>query len=648
MKSFLRFKFIKQPRNLSICAILALGIIILLAFLPKLINARISPIDVLPTWEVQNPVSTVFAMDFIPPTAGSLAAGDSTVPNEYLDDPAIDTLLMMMQTKDIYFYKTVMHPSGIVGSDNVVIIKGNFQWTNRNTTSTDRIKGIIWQILQHPDGFTGEIIVCDNTQTYGINQEDNNSEDPEQSIVDVVNTFASKGYPVYLRDWSNVWDVVVDEYSSGDYNEGFVYESASKISYPKFTSPSGNYNISLKYGIWNPNSLSYDLDRLCIIDFPVLKAHSWAGATIAVKNWIGVLTTAYANARYGGTNSMHYTYFFGPYALVAKVMGATFPKLTIVDAAWTSTESNSTLNGIVNTKMLLGSTDPCAVSWYVAKYILTPIAVDPNNTDPDLQGSNYKNNLESWTNCLRDSGFACSKDPFEISVYDRNILLVTEDYLSVNIKVFLEGPYSGGGVMTKSLNTNNLIPLNSNTAYSTVTYSYTASVVGNIPNSNVVDWVLIELRTGTASGTKVGTRAAFLKSDGTIVDVDGTSPVCFAGLAVGNYYVVARHRNHLAIMTASAIALSGSSVLYDFSTSQSQAYTSGTDPMVALSGGGFGMIAGDANTSAIITAADITPIMVNLNTSGYNDADINMSAIVTAADITQMISNLNRATNVPN
>ena len=35
--------------------------------------------------------------------------------------------------------------------------------------------------------------------------------------------------------------------------------------------------------------------------------------------------------------------------------------------------------------------------------------------------------------------------------------------------------------------------------------------------------------------------------------------------------------------------------------------------MVALTGGGFGMIAADANNSAIITAADVTPIIANLN-----------------------------------
>ena len=153
-----------------------------------------------------------------------------------------------------------------------MIIKGNFQWKFRNTTSTDRIKGVIWQILQHPDGFTGEILVCDNTQEIGtgINQSDNNSEDPDQSIVDVVNTFHSKGYPVYYRDWANVWDTVAQEYSDGDYGDGCVYEPASKISYPKFQSPSGENYISLRYGIWDSTSQVYNSERLCIIDFPVL------------------------------------------------------------------------------------------------------------------------------------------------------------------------------------------------------------------------------------------------------------------------------------------------------------------------------------------------------------------------------------------
>ena len=71
--------------------------------------------------------------------------------------------------------------------------------------------------------------------------------------------------------------------------------------------------------------------------------------------------------------------------------------------------------------------------------------------------------------------------------------------------------------------------------------------VGIIPSSDIVDWVLVELRVGTA--TSAGMRAAFLKNDGTIVDLDGTSPVEFDGISSGNYYIVVKHRNHLAVMS---------------------------------------------------------------------------------------------------
>jgi hypothetical protein len=405
--------------------ILVAGVVWFIGTLPELTRPQINSIGSLPIWEVDDPISTVFVMDSLPLTTGSLAAGDTSVPDEYLPDPAIDTLLAMMETQDIFLHQTTASPSGIVGAFDIVIIKGNFQWNSWNTTSTDRIKGLIWQILQHPDGFSGEILVCDNTQEIGtgINDNDNNSEDTDQSILDVVNTFYAKGYPVYCLDWNFIWSTVASEYSEGDYDDGYVYETATKISYPKFRSPSGDYYISLRYGVWDSVSAVYDSSRLCIIDFPVLKAHSMAGATIAVKNWIGMLTTAYKSARYGGSSPMHYTYFFGTYALVARVMAVTYPRLSIVDAAWTTTYGPNNLYWVENTKMLAASTDPVAASWYTAKFILTPIARYPYQTDPDLPGSSYNTKLGNWTTFLADSaGFACTHDSSEMSVYDRSVL----------------------------------------------------------------------------------------------------------------------------------------------------------------------------------------------------------------------------------
>jgi hypothetical protein len=124
---------------------------------------------------------------------------------------------------------------------------------------------------------------------------------------------------------------------------------------------------------------------------------------------------------------MHYTYFWGTYALVARVMNVTFPKLSIIDAAWTTRQGPSNLNYVQRTNMLVASTDPVASSWYAAKFILTPIAVSPNATNPDYPGGTYHNTLTNWRNYLRDSANRpCTKDSTEISVYDRNILTSVE------------------------------------------------------------------------------------------------------------------------------------------------------------------------------------------------------------------------------
>ena len=216
------------------------------------------------------------------------------------------------------------------------------------------------------------------------------------------------------------------------------------------------------------------------------------------------------------------------------------------------------------------------------------------------------------------------------------IRLITQ--ASANVKVYLEGSYAGSGTMTTSLNSLGLIPFHHPYNDTLGIWNYTGSErVYNMP-ADIVDWVLVELRTGTAANTTVGRRAALLKSDGTIVDLDGISQVKFKGIVPGSYYIVIRHRNHLPIMSANSVSLdSTNSILYDFSVAQTQAY--GTEPMKDLGGGVFGMYSGDINNSGIITAADKSVVnSMNLST-GYYNADTNFSGIVTAADKTNINSN---------
>jgi hypothetical protein len=97
----------------------------------------------------------------------------------------------------------------------------------------------------------------------------------------------------------------------------------------------------------------------------------------------------------------------------------------------------------------------------------------------------------------------------------------------------------------------------------------TAGVLGVQANTdnNIVDWVFIELRDATNSATVVETQSALIQRDGDIVAAaDGTSNVCFSGLASNTVFVAVRHRNHLGVMANAAVTLTPAGTAVDFST----------------------------------------------------------------------------------
>ncbi len=81
------------------------------------------------------------------------------------------------------------------------------------------------------------------------------------------------------------------------------------------------------------------------------------------------------------------------------------------------------------------------------------------------------------------------------------------------------------------------------------TISDPTSVLGVKGANAIVDWVFIELRSKSDSSMIVATRSGLLQRDGDVVDLDGISPLAFAGIAADSFYIVARHRNHLGSMT---------------------------------------------------------------------------------------------------
>jgi len=202
----------------------------------------------------------------------------------------------------------------------------------------------------------------------------------------------------------------------------------------------------------------------------------------------------------------------------------------------------------------------------------------------------------------------------------------------LNIKLFLEGPFDNGSMRTDLLSLN-LIPTKNPFEAPPWNYSGQDSVE-SIP-SNIVDWVLLELRINETDKRYV--RAAFLKNDGYLVDSDGLSSVNLHNINEGKYFVVIHHRNHLSVMSSSTIDISEIPDFYDFTTSNTQAY--GTNAMVNLGGGIFGLYAGDSNKSGIITAADKSGINSNLLIQDYLNSDTNLSGTVDQDDKIPVTSN---------
>ena len=162
----------------------------------------------------------------------------------------------------------------------------------------------------------------------------------------------------------------------------------------------------------------------------------------------------------------------------------------------------------------------------------------------------------------------------------------------------------------------------------------------------VVDWVVIELRDKNDYSTILASQSVLVQKDGDLVSANGISTVVFQGLLADDYYVAVRHRNHLGVMTANPVSLSGdkNTSFVDFTNPATATY--GTDAQKNINGT-MVMWGGNAKaddnyvraTPRILPppplASDITYILdvilggdPNATYSGYSTADVNMDGKV--------------------
>jgi len=193
---------------------------------------------------------------------------------------------------------------------------------------------------------------------------------------------------------------------------------------------------------------------------------------------------------------------------------------------------------------------------------------------------------------------------------------------NLNIKVFLEGPFNGTDMNT---DLNSILPHGQ--PYGGSPWYYDGGDTTTlIPDPNIVDWILVELRdamdaSSATSMTTIAQQAAFLKNGGQIVGMDGSSLLHFEETFYETLFVVLKHRNHVGIISASPMSEVDGIYTYDFSNSDLKVL-GGDTGYKQLTPEKWGLAGGDGDANGKIENADKNNWELNAGTKGYR---INMA-----------------------
>lgn len=213
--------------------------------------------------------------------------------------------------------------------------------------------------------------------------------------------------------------------------------------------------------------------------------------------------------------------------------------------------------------------------------------------------------------------------------------------VQLDVRLALQGPLQANGTMATGLNAAGLLPGSSPypalgfPSVSSIDRAATPTMLTASGDRTVVDWVQVELRDKFAPSTIVATRSGLLLRNGRVVDMDG-STLRLRG-ADDQYFIAVRHRNHLGVMTASAIPLSSATATtVDLTLPGTLCY--GTDARASVYGMRAlwcGDVAHDGSVKYTGTANDRDPVLVaiggtvpTLTIAGYRSEDVGMDGTV--------------------
>jgi hypothetical protein len=226
-----------------------------------------------------------------------------------------------------------------------------------------------------------------------------------------------------------------------------------------------------------------------------------------------------------------------------------------------------------------------------------------------------------------------------ITSLDNGVLQPFDNYSVTNtlitlmdLRVLLEGPYNGFN-MSLGLNPAYL-PLSQ--PYNAAPWNYAGTEsVPSIPNPNIVDWLLIEVRDApnaalATNETMVIQQAAFLNQNGKVVSMDGSSALQLDITIADSMFVVIWHRNHLKVLSSYGLVRTNGVYSLNFSIGAGQAYGGGQKN---IGTGVWGMYSGNGLADDQIDDLDKTAVWgPESGKSGYLQGDYNMDGQVDNLD----------------
>lgn len=147
---------------------------------------------------------------------------------------------------------------------------------------------------------------------------------------------------------------------------------------------------------------------------------------------------------------------------------------------------------------------------------------------------------------------------------------------------------------------------------------------------DVVDWVLVVAR--NEAFEVIEQKAALLRKDGILINVDGSEGIPFTQLVLNeDYFFSIHHRNHLAVLSSELISLNNTTAPYDFS--DPDLVMGGVNQLSALNNGAYGMIAGDIDGNGVINVQDFNQYMNDLQLAQpYSSGNMDLNGILSVDD----------------